>query len=179
MLVLVGYAGWQLQSSIQDWHGNLERAFKQDAQLLQDETQIESQLSDAIRRRDTESASFRALRDRVPARLVDSDILRELEKVVSACDCTLNDFRPISSQIIDTKDLKCRVRSFHLSMQGSYPGLFAFARALDDLPFLVQLKRLHLAAPSENRPISVIELEIGILYEPEWGTSELVSADSI
>lgn len=177
ILTSVGYVGWHLRCSIQEWHARMEQEIEQDTELLENTAKIQEQLDDALSNRDSASASFRALRERVPIRLVDSEILSELEKVVAACDCKLNDFRPISNQVIETKELKCKVRSFHLSMNGSYKGLFAFARDLDQLPFLVQLKRLQLLAPSDNKPSCFIELELGILYSPEWGDSELVYVD--
>ncbi len=176
-VVAIAYLGWQVQSSIVVRHARMEQEIEQDRQLLREMKNIETQLAEASQSRDQISASFRALRDRVPVRLVDSDILQSIEAVVSACGCKLNDFRPIGSQVIESKELKCKVRSFQLSMDGSYAGLFSFTQKLEDLPFLMQLKRLHLAAPTNNSDTSRIDLEIGILYAPEWGESELVSAD--
>lgn len=173
----LAYIGWQLQASIQVRHARMEQEIEQDRQLLREMKKIEEQLAEALQSRDQISASFRALRDRVPVRLVDSEILQAIEGIVSECDCKLNDFRPIGSQVIESKELKCKVRSFQLSMDGSYAGLFSFTRELDGFPFLLQMKRLHFTAPTNNHGTSRIELEIGILYAPEWGQSELVSAE--
>lgn len=171
------YIGWQVQASIQERHARMEQEIEQDRQLLREMKKIEEQLAEALQSRDQISASFRALRDRVPIRLVDSEILKSVEEIVAGCGCKLNDFRPIGSQMIESKELKCRVRSFQLSMDGSYAGLFSLARELDDFPFLIQLKRLHFSAPSNNDGSSRIDLEIGILYAPEWRQSELVSTE--
>jgi hypothetical protein len=170
------YLGWQVQSSILAWHSQMENEIEQDRQLLGEMQKIEEQLTDAMRSRDRISASFRELRDRVPSRLVDSDILQSVEEIVAACECKLNDFRPIGSQVIETKEIKCTVRLFQLNMEGSYTGLFAFTRELNRFPFSLHVKRLHLIAPTDSNPRSRIDLEIGILCAPEWGESELVSA---
>ncbi len=176
-LIGFGFLGWKIQASIQDWRLAMEQDIERDRQLISDMERIESQFDQAITMRDDVSATFRALRERVPRRLIDSDILRELEKMVTACDCKLNDFRPIGSQNVDTKELKCKVRSFQLSMNGSYAGLFELAQELETFPFLLQIKKLHLSAPADGHSDSRIEMEIGILYEPEWGESELITAD--
>lgn len=179
ILALVGttWVAWGIRNSIQSWQSSIEEQVFVDVQLLRETAKIESQLEEALETRDRVSASFRGLRDRVPARLIDSDILKQIDKIVSACDCKLNDLRPIGNQRVETKELKCKVRSFQLSMSGTYVGLFAFARALDDFPFLLQLKKLHLAAPQESESRCRIELEIGVLYSPEWAESELVTSD--
>lgn len=176
-IVASSFLGWQIQSSIVVRHARMEEEIEQDRQLLREMKNIEKQLAEASQSRDQLSASFRALRVRVPVRLVDSDILQSIVEVVTACGCKLNDFRPIGSQVIESKELKCKVRSFQLSLDGSYAGLFSFTQKLEGLPFLLQLKRLHLAAPTNNSETSRIDVEIGILYAPEWGESELLSAD--
>ncbi|MFN9853009.1 MAG: hypothetical protein ACK57P_14435 [Planctomycetota bacterium] len=175
MMGTLGYLGWHVRESIQSWHSRMEYEVQQDSELLENTARIESQLDEAMQDRDQISASFRRLRDRVPVRLVDSDILGELEKVVAVSHCKLNDFRPMGNQTIDTKDLKCKVRSFQLSLNASYAGLFAFARSLEDFPFLVYLKKLRLITPTANKKGCTIDLELGILFAPEWSESELVS----
>jgi hypothetical protein len=175
VMVALGYAAWRFHTSIQAWRVEMEQNIEQDQQILLHATKIEEQLAEAIQQREISSASFRDLRDRVPSRLIDSDILKELERFVTACDCKLLDFRPVGSQIINSSELKCQVRSFQLSMEGSYTGLFAFARQLDDFPFLIQLRKLHWVAPTATDSSSRIELEVGILFEPQWGESVLVS----
>jgi hypothetical protein len=177
MMGTLGYLGWHVRESILTWHSRMEYEVQQDTELIENTARIESQLEEAMQSRDRISASFRRLRDRVPVRLVDSDILRELEKVVAECHCKLNDFRPMGNQAVDTKDLKCKVRSFQLSLNASYAGLFAFARSLEDFPFLVYLKKLRLITPTASKKGCTIDLELGILYAPEWRESELVSAD--
>jgi Tfp pilus assembly protein PilO len=176
-MLALGYVGWQFRVSIQAWRTEMEEEIAQDQQILSEAMRIEEQLAEAIRNRESTSVSFRALRERVPTRLVDSDILQELERIVTACDCKLNDFRPVGSQLINTSELKCQIRSFQLSMEGSYTGLFAFAQQLDEFPFLLQLRKVHWVAPTASQSTSRFELEIGILYEPQWGESKLVSAD--
>jgi hypothetical protein len=177
MMATLGVLGWQVRDSILSWHSRMEYEVQQDSELLENTARIESELEEAMQNRDQISVSFRRLRDRVPVRLVDSDILRELETVVAACHCKLNDFRPMGNQAIDTKNLKCKVRSFQLSLNASYAGLFAFARSLEDFPFLVYLKKLRLITPTANKKGCTIDLELGILFAPEWSESELVSAD--
>jgi hypothetical protein len=177
MMGTLGVLGWQVRDSILSWHSGMEYEVQQDRELLENTARIESELEEAMQNRDQISVAFRRLRDRVPARLVDSDILRELETVVAACHCKLNDFRPMGNQAIDTKDLKCKVRSFQLSLNASYAGLFAFARSLEDFPFLVYLKKLRLITPTANKKGCTIDLELGILYAPEWNESELVSTN--
>jgi Tfp pilus assembly protein PilO len=177
VLIALGYAGWRFHTSIQAWRVEMEQDIEQDQQTLLQATKIEEQLAEAMQSREVTSASFRALRDRVPSRLIDSDILKELERILTACNCKLLDFRPVGSQVINTTELKCQVRSFQLSMEGSYTGLFAFARQLDEFPFLIQLRKVHWVAPTESNSSSRIELEVGILFEPQWGESALVSVD--
>lgn len=172
-LIMVGaiLSGWKIQALMQNWYSSVEEEIQGHAQALRDNDKIESQLQESLRSRDSVATVFRSLRDRVPARLVDSDILGELEKVVEACDCKLNDFRPAGNEVINTPDLKCKVRSFQLSMNGTYADLFKFATELDTFPFLLEVKKLHVLAPSDGKRDSRIELEIGILYAPEWAES--------
>lgn len=177
--VLIGalLASWKTHSMLQFWYSSVEHEIQAHTQALRDVDKIESQLQDSLRSRDIVAASFRALRDRVPARLIDSDILRELEKVINACDCKLNDFRPGGNEVISTTDLKCKVRSFQLNMNGTYSGLFALVSELDTLPFLLEIKKLHVLAPTDGKRDSRIEMEIGILYSPEWAESGVGTAD--
>jgi len=172
-LLMVGsmLAGWKIQALMQDWYSSVEAEIQGNAQALRDGDKIESQLQETMRSRDAVASSFRSLRDRVPVRLIDSDILGEMEKVIEACDCKLNDFRPAGNEVINTPDLKCKVRSFQLSMNGTYASLFEFVSELDAFPFLLEVKKLHVSAPSEGKRDSRIELEIGILYSPEWAES--------
>ena len=176
-ILTLGYASWQVSSSIQEWRTQIEEQIARDQQTLREAKKIEQQLAEAMMHSENTSASFRSLRSRVPNRLIDSDIVRELSKVIAACDCKLNDFHPVGRQVINTSELKCQVRSFQLSMEGSYAGLFAFARQFDDLPFLMQLRKLHWFAPIATQSNMRIELEIGILYEPQWGESTLLATD--
>ena len=178
-LIMVGtmLAGWKTQSLVQDWYSSVEEEIQGHAKALRDVDKIDTQLRESLRSRDTVASSFRSMRDRVPVRLIDSDILGELEKVVDACNCKLNDFRPAGNEVINTPDLKCKVRSFQLSMNGTYASLFEFASKLDAFPFLLEVKKLHVLAPSDGKRDSRIELEIGILYSPEWAESGTSAED--
>ena len=179
ILIILGslLGGWKIQSLLQNWYSGMEEEIQAHTQSLSDVAKIDLQLQESLRSRDTVASSFRSLRDRVPDRLIDSDILCELEKVIDACGCKLNDFRPAGNEVINTPDLKCKVRSFQLSMNGAYAGLFAFASELDRFPFLLEVKKLHVLAPADNKHDSRIELEIGIVYAPEWVESGVGTAD--
>ncbi|MFN7626000.1 MAG: hypothetical protein ACK5PZ_04145 [Pirellula sp.] len=172
-LIMVGavLAAWKSHSLTKDWYTSIEEEIQGHAQALRDVDKIESQLQESLQSRDHVATSFRSMRDRVPVRLIDSDILGQLEKVVEACNCTLNDFRPAGNEMINTPDLKCKVRSFQLSMNGTYASLFELVSELEALPFLLEVTKLHVLAPSDGKRDSRIELEIGILYSPEWGES--------
>jgi len=179
ILIIVGslLGGWKSQSLLQSWYSGMEEEIQAHTQSLSEVDKIDSQLQESMRSRDMVASSFRSLRDRVPDRLIDSDVLGELEKVIDACGCKLNDFRPAGNEVVNTPDLKCRVRSFQLSMNGTYAGLFAFSSELDTFPFLLEVKKLHVLAPADSKPDSRIELEIGILYAPEWADGGVGTAD--
>lgn len=125
----------------------------------------EKELTEAValtaKRSESLEKEYANLLERIPKKMVDSDVLASIRNTALNSKCSLNDFRP--TQTVEHKEFK--TRSFELHIEGSFSSLFQCFESMRDIPFAYHLSRFNIKEPTKPGGACHANMELNIVFD--------------
>lgn len=136
--------------------------------LCKSEDEFAEAVTQAQEQRERLEKEYRSMLERIPAKIVDSDILSSVRGMAISSHCSLLDFRPIATQ----NHKEFQTRSFDLHLEGRFQSLFRFFESMQRVPYNYQVTRFKVSESSNPSGICRFDLEMKIIFDHIWAKSE-------
>ena len=107
---------------------------------------------------------YQAMLDRIPKKIVDSEVLASIRVMAQSTRCNMTDFRPTATQ----PQKEFQTRSFVIHLEGQFNCLFQFFESLHQLPYVYQIGRLRVQEPSVPGGACRCEVEMRVVFDHVW-----------
>lgn len=129
--------------------------------LFKQEKEFAESVDLATKRFQLLEKEYTDLRERIPKKIVDSDVLASIRNTALSSKCSLHDFRP--TQTVEHKEFK--TRSFELHMEGSFSSLFQFFESMNDIPYAYHVGRFKIKESANPGGTCQAEMELSIVFD--------------
>ncbi len=136
--------------------------------LLKSEFEFTEAFAQAQEQHELLEDEYRSMLERIPAKIVDSEILSSVRGKAIASHCTLIDFRPISTQ----NHKEFQTRSFDLHLEGRFKSLFQFFESMPRVPYNYQVTRFKVSESSNPSGNCRFDLEMKVVFDHIWAKTE-------
>jgi Tfp pilus assembly protein PilO len=167
MLVFIACANL-LQSRIGLSVEDMETNGQECRELCQSETDLRSALDQSLKKHAGLTQEFASIVNRIPKKIVDSEVLSTVRSIAQATGCNIIDFRPTSTQ--RQKDFQ--TRAFELHLEGGFNSLFEFFESLQRAPFVCQIGRFKIMEPTIPGGACRFDLELKVVFDHVWAKQE-------
>lgn len=167
MLVFIA-GGYVLQCRIGHSVEAMEANSQDCIELCQSETDLRSALDQAQKHHAKLEQEFDSLVNRIPKKVVDSEVLSTVRGIAQATNCNILDFRPTSTQ----KQKDFQTRAFELHLEGGFNGLFEFFESLQRAPFVCQIGRFKIMEPTPPDGACRFDLELKVVFDHVWAKQD-------
>ena len=113
-------------------------------------------------------SEYRLSLERIPSKIVDSELLSSVRGLAQATRCTLLNFRPSETHV----QPEFHTRSFELQLEGKFKDLYAFFDSLDRVPYVYHVRRFKISEPSGPGGACKIDLELKVVFNHVWSKGE-------
>jgi hypothetical protein len=107
---------------------------------------------------------YRSILDRIPNKVVDSEVMSLIRGVALSSNCSLVNFRPTATQ----KLADFQTRSFDLHLEGQFTHLFLFFEKLLSSQLVYQISRFKILESSVPGGSCRIDIELKIVFDHVW-----------
>ena len=157
--------GFAVRTTIGNDLERIQSDIQECGKLLENEKELVDTVDQIAKRKETLELEYSDLLNRIPKKIVDSEVLSALREIGLDSKCNFHDFRP--SQTIDHKGFKSR--SFELHLEGLFSNLFQFFESMNQIPYTYQVVRFKIKEPTSANDLCQAELEMRILFDYQLG----------
>lgn len=169
ILMVLGIAGcFLVHSTIAQYVDAIASNFDECTSLRNSEREFTDAVAQAQERLEQLEKEYRSILDRIPSKIVDSEILSSVRGLALSSHCNLLDFRPAANQ----RHKEFLTRSFELHLEGGFKSLFQFFDALQSVPYIYQVARFKVSESSNPNGLCRFELELKVVFDHIWAQSE-------
>ena len=169
ILMAVGFAGcFVVHGSIARYVVGIASDYDECTSLCNSQQDFTDALAQTQKRQERLEKEYRSILERIPAKIVDSEILSSVRGLAQSSNCNLLDFRPVAIQ----SHKEFLTRSFELHLEGGFKSLFQFFDALQRVPYIYQVARFKVSESSIPNGLCRFELELKVVFDHIWAKSE-------
>ena len=164
-LLVIGVVGGSvLRSAIARTVEHIESNIEESTTLCAQEHELITAIERGQKRQEELEIKYQAILDRIPKKIVDSEVLASVRGMALTTHCNLTDFRPTATQ----PQKEFQTRSFAIHLEGQFNCLFQFFESLHQLPYVYQVGRLRVQEPSLPGGACRCELELRVVFDHVW-----------
>ena len=165
VLMVICVAGVSvLRNAIAQTVENIESNIEECSSLFSQEHELITKIEQGQKRHEELELNYQALLDRIPKKIVDSEVLASIRAMALTTRCNMTDFRPTATQ----PQKEFQTRSFAIHLEGQFNCLFQFFESLHQLPYVYQVGRLRVQEPSVPGGACRCELELRVVFDHVW-----------
>ncbi len=169
VVMLFGVAGcFVVHCAVAQYVDRIASDTEECADLLNSEHEFTEAVIQAQQRQELLEKEYRSLLDRIPAKIVDSEVLSSVRRMAITARCNLLDFRPTATQ----NQKEFQTRSFDLRLEGQFKSLFQFFETLRGVPYVYQVSRFKVSESSNPGGLCRLELELKVVFDHIWAQPE-------
>ena len=169
VLMVIGVAGGSaLRNAIAQTVEHLESNIAESTSLCVQEQELVEAIEQGQKRQGELERKYQAMLDRIPKKIVDSEVLASVRGTALSSNCNMTDFRPTATQ----PQKEFQTRSFAIHLEGQFSRLFQFFESLHQLPYVYQVGRLRIQEPSVPGGACRCELELRVVFDHVWVTAK-------
>lgn len=169
ILMVLFIAGcFVVHCSIAQYVDAIAADFVECTSLCNSEHEFTEAVAQEQKRQERLEKEYRSILKRIPAKIVDSEILSSVRGLALSSHCNLLDFRPVATQ----SHKEFLTRSFELHMEGGFTSLFQFFDALQRVPYIYQVARFKVSESSNPNGLCRFDLELKVVFDHIWAQSE-------
>jgi len=169
ILMVLSIAGcFVVHGSIAQYVEGIASDFDECTSLCNSQHEFTDAVAQAEKRQERLEKEYRSILERIPAKIVDSEILSSVRSLALSSHCNLLDFRPVATQ----SHKEFLTRSFELHLEGGFRSLFQFFDALQRVPNIYQVARFKISESSNPDGLCRFELELKVVFDHIWAQSE-------
>jgi Tfp pilus assembly protein PilO len=157
--------GFAARTTIGNDLERIQSGIQECGSLLEKERELEEAVEQVVKRKEMLELEYSDLLQRIPKKIVDSEVLSCLRAKGLETKCNFHDFRPTLT--VDHKNFKSR--SFELHFEGRFANLFQFFESINQIPYAYHVVRFKIKEPTLANGLCQAELEIRILFDYQLG----------
>jgi Tfp pilus assembly protein PilO len=165
VLVIGVTFGFAVRTTIGNDLERIQSDIQECGNLLEKERELAVAVAQVAKRKEMLEIEYLDLLQRVPKKIVDSEVLTSLREKGLETKCNFHDFRPTTT--VDHKNFKSR--SFELHLEGRFSSLFQFFESMNQIPYAYHVVRFKIKEPTFSNDLCQAELEIRILFDYQLG----------
>lgn len=164
LMVICVAGGSVLRNAIAQTVEHIESNIEESTSLWAHEHELISAIEQGQKRHEELELNYQALLDRIPKKIVDSEVLASVRGMALTTRCNMTDFRPTATQ----PQKEFQTRSFAIHLEGQFNCLFQFFESLHQLPYVYQVGRLRVQEPNVPGGACRCELELRVVFDYVW-----------
>ena len=165
VLTVIGVAGGSvLRNTIAQTVEQIESNIEESTSLCAREQELITAIEQGHKRSEKLELTYQAMLDRIPKKIVDSEVLASVRGMALTSHCNMTDFRPTATQ----PQKEFQTRSFAIQLEGQFNRLYQFFESLHQLPYVYQVGRLRIQEPSVPGGACRCELELRVVFDHVW-----------
>ena len=165
VLMVIGVAGGSaLRNAIARTVEHIESNIEESTTLCAQEHELITAIEQGQKRQEQLELNYQAMLDRIPKKIVDSEVLASVRGTALSSNCNMTDFRPTATQ----PQKEFQTRSFAIHLEGQFNSVFQFFESLHQLPYVYQVGRLRIQEPSAPGGACRCELELRVVFDHVW-----------
>lgn len=164
LMVVCVAGGSVLRNAISQTVKLIESNIEESTSLCSQEHELIAVIEQGRKRNEQLELKYQAMLDRIPKKIVDSEVLASVRGMALAAHCNMTDFRPTATQ----PQKEFQTRSFAIHLEGQFNNVFQFFESLHQLPYVYQVGRLRIQEPSVPGGACRCELEMRVVFDHIW-----------
>ena len=157
-----------LRNAIAQTVEHIESNIEESSSLCEQEHELTAAIEQGQKRQEELELNYQTLLDRIPKKIVDSEVLASVRGMALNTRCSMTDFRPTATQ----PQKEFQTRSFVVHLEGQFSSLFHFFESLHRLPYVYQVGRLRIQEPSVSGGACRCEMELRVVFDHVWVASK-------